>query len=256
MAFATLLAPEVNGGVGVAFTDRWGGVSEPPYDTWNFGIGKDSSEHVSANFALLAQATGCGQVAIAAQCHGIDVARVGEGFSFFGKDSLDLAHAPTVVADALVSVSTDVALAMRVADCVPVVLADKGKRVIAVAHAGRVGLLAGVLQATLEAMRREGAKQITAWVGPHIGPECYEVPLDMAQAAWEQLPATRGLSAAGTDAIDLGGGVCAVLEAEGVDVERVDPCTSCDPRFFSHRRDRGVTGRQVGVVWLGPSGSA
>ena len=235
----------------MVFTDRHGGVSEPPYNWLNFGIGKDSADHVSANFATLAGATTCQRMAIAAQCHGTDVAQVGEDFPFFDEESLDLTHARTVVADALLTQVPSVALIIRVADCVPVILADSGKRIIAGAHAGRVGLLAGVLESTVQAMREAGAVDIVAWVGPHIGPECYEVPPDMAKDAWERLPATRGLSATGMPALDLGSGACAVLDGEGVEVVRLDPCTSCDPSFFSHRRDRGLTGRQVGVVWLG-----
>lgn len=172
------------------------------------------------------------------QVHGTGVAVVGPDFPYDDPPQ----------ADALVTRLTGVALVIHVADCVPVLLADQRAGVIGAAHAGRVGLLAGVLQATVAAMRDLGASDVHAWIGPHICASCYEVPADMAAAAWELIPATLAVSRLGTPAIDLGAGALAVLDSEGVGrTERHDPCTMCDARFFSYRRDRTLQ-RQEGII--------
>ena len=283
MSFSTHIDPSVNGGVGVAFTDRHGGVSLPPFDSLNLGRADvDDPEHLAQNFGIVSDLIGVGCVAICSQVHGTHVVRVqcdptchpaspchpaslchpaapchpAEG-RISAMDQTDQPRIPALpittecgVADALVTTSVGVALAIRVADCVPVLLADMDARIVAAAHAGRVGLLAGILENTLAAMRALGATRIQAWIGPHICAACYEVPPDMADHAWARLPAARAVSSRGTSAIDLGAGTQSILESESVCVVRLDPCTSCDPRFFSHRRDNGQTGRQAGLIWL------
>lgn len=251
MTFATLLEPGANQGIGIAFTDRWGGVSDPPYDSFNLGRdGQDDPAHLRKNFAILAAAIRCDKLAICAQVHGTQVAPVDSGFACVTALGTwpDKARLPQ--ADALMTTVPGVALMMRVADCVPVLLADPGVRVVAAVHAGRVGLVAGVIPAAVHALRSAGAREIRAWIGPHICAACYEVPEAMATRAWELVPDSQAVSRTGTPAINLGGGAAAQLAAEGVETRRVDPCTACDGRFFSHRRDQGSTGRQAGVIWL------
>ncbi|MCL2471299.1 MAG: polyphenol oxidase family protein [Propionibacteriaceae bacterium] len=243
MTFSTWIDAETNSGVGVAFTDRFGGHSLAPYDSWNLGR-RGLDDQVDDNFALLKSAVRCDQIAISAQVHGTHVERVDSRYPFLGTST-----GSDPEADALITRDLGVALVTRVADCVPVLLADPRAGVIGAAHAGRVGLLAGVIQETVRAMRAHGAQSIQAWIGPHICVSCYEVPAAMANHAWEILPATRGVSRQGSKAIDLGEGAVSILEAEHVSVTRCDPCTACDPRFFSHRRDHGKTGRQAGVIW-------
>lgn len=246
MSFSFLLDPGDNQGVGLGFTDRLGGVSAPPLDSLNLGrFDVDDPAHYARNFEIVATAIGVAHIAVCSQVHGCHVERV-----------WDRADPHVVVddkreADAMVTTEPGLALAIRVADCVPVLFADPQARVVGAAHAGRVGLYAGVLHNCVTAMRELGAGDIRAWIGPHICAGCYEVPSDMARQGWTMIPASRGESWSGTAAIDLGAGAQAVLEAESVTVTRCDPCTSCDPRFFSHRRDHGQTGRQAGLVWLG-----
>lgn len=249
MTFATHLTPQANGGVGLAFTNRWGGVSAPPYADFNLGaIGQDQPRALAVNFARLTEAIGCGGLAMTSQVHGSEVALVTATTPLYDPVWLEPGRRPPV-ADAMVTTLAGVGLVIRVADCVPVLLADPKRGVIAAAHAGRVGLLGGVLERTVAVMRDQGAVDLVAWIGPHIKPECYEVPPDMAAAAWRQVPATRGRTAAGTTAIDLGAGAEAILTGLGAAVQRYDPCTACTPDFFSHRRDHGVTGRSAGVIW-------
>ena len=230
-------------GIGLLFTTRHGGVSTHPYNSWNLGSVDNSIEDIHRNFEILALAS-APKIAISSQVHGAQVVHVDQEYPVFPGREGSLPEA-----DALVTTRTDVALGIRVADCVPVLLADPVAGVIGAAHAGRQGLLAGVLQETLAAVRALGASEIQAWIGPHICAACYEVPADMAQQAWEQIPETKARSRHGTPAIDLGSGAAAILSRQAVQVKRTGDCTQCDSRYFSYRRDHGKTGRQAGVIW-------
>ncbi|MDR0415708.1 MAG: polyphenol oxidase family protein [Propionibacteriaceae bacterium] len=151
--------------------------------------------------------------------------------------------------DALVTAARGVGLLIRVADCVPILLADPAAGLVGAVHAGRAGLSAGVVEAAVAALRARGARRLTAWLGPHICPACYELPAELAEAVWRRLPATRAKTAGGAPAVDLGAGAAAELARLGCAVERRDPCTAESPDLFSYRRD-GRTGRLGAVVWL------
>jgi YfiH family protein len=155
-------------------------------------------------------------------------------------------------ADAAVTTVPGAALGIWVGDCAPVALASE-QGVISAAHAGWRGLAAGVLTATVAAMRAGGATTIEALVGPCIHPECYEfgeADLDALAALFG--PSVRGTTAWGTPAFDLPAAVTAALEALDVRADRVGACTACDAdRFFSHRA-RGDEGRHGMVVWSEP----
>ncbi|HWI43920.1 MAG TPA: polyphenol oxidase family protein [Nocardioides sp.] len=156
-------------------------------------------------------------------------------------------------ADAQVTTLAGVALVVRVADCVPVVLADPVAGVVAVAHAGRRGVELDVVGRTVDVMRELGAGaagQLRAWVGPHICGRCYEVPEAMREEVAAVAPATRSETSWGTPALDLGAGVQAQLAAADVVVERVPGCTLEDERLHSFRRSGAGAGRLAGLVWL------
>ncbi|KAA9394419.1 laccase domain-containing protein [Kocuria coralli] len=188
---------------------------------------------------------GAGSLLFLDQVHGATVA---DG------DAADLGAVPT--ADAAVSAAGR-PLAVMVADCVPVLFAgtdpgDAGVCVTAVAHAGRAGLLAGVLQATAQAMRERGAVEIRALVGPSVCGACYEVPEDMAAGAERELPGIRAMTSWGTPSLDLPATAVRVLDALGVRTSRPAdaPTTSCtveNQALSSHRRDPG-SGRIAGVI--------
>ena len=180
-------------------------------------------------------------LAVVRQVHGADVIVV--------DDDTDLAELATRSADALVTARAGVGLAVRVADCVPVLLADPGAGVVAAAHAGRVGLAGGVLQAAVAAMRAAGAATVTAWIGPHICGGCYEVPEVMADAVEAGVPGSRSTTRWGTAGLDLGAGARGVLERLGVTVLDVGGCTLQAPDLHSHRRDAAASGRQAGIIW-------
>jgi len=174
------------------------------------------------------------------QVHGTDVLVV--------DGPMDLDEVPT--GDALVTTRRGLGLMVRVADCVPVLLADPVAGVIGAAHAGRPGMALGIATATVAAMREQGASVIRAWLGPHVCGRCYEVPAAMRDEVAEVVPEARAETSWGTPALDLGAGVEAQLVAAGVAVARVGGCTREDPSLHSYRRDGAAAGRFAGLVWL------
>ncbi|WGL53863.1 peptidoglycan editing factor PgeF [Nocardioides sp. BP30] len=163
-------------------------------------------------------------------------------------------RAATPVADALVTGRHDVGLMIRVADCVPVVLADPAAGVIGAVHAGRKGVALDVVGRTVERMRHLGASELRAWIGPHVCGRCYEVPEELRAEVAAVVPATFAETSWHTPSLDLGAGVRHQLAAAGIDGERVrsvERCTLEDERLHSHRRDGERSGRLAGLVWFG-----
>jgi len=172
------------------------------------------------------------------QVHGRRVLRVGAPGERDGE-----------AADGAVASGRDIRLAVLTADCAPVALASP-EGCFAVAHAGWRGLVAGVLEAAIEAMRAEGAGQIEAVLGPCIHAECYEFgPSDLDAVVAGVGSAVRARDRHGRPALDLVAGVHAVLERAGVDVVgESDECTACSGHFWSWRARRD-TARQAMVAW-------
>ncbi|MET9360960.1 peptidoglycan editing factor PgeF [Streptomyces sp. NPDC006632] len=232
-------------GAHFAFTDRWGGVSAVPYEELNLGgaVGDDPAS-VRANRELAAKGLGLdpARVVWMNQVHGREVAVVDGPFG--------PGEAGTV--DAVVTSRRGTALAVLTADCTPVLLADPVAGVAGAAHAGRPGMVAGVVPAAVEAMVSLGADpaRIVARTGPAVCGRCYEVPERMRAEVAEAEPAAWSETSWGTPAVDVTAGVHAQLAALGVtDVEASPVCTLESLDHFSYRRDR-TTGRLAGYVWL------
>ncbi|MFF7243819.1 peptidoglycan editing factor PgeF [Embleya sp. NPDC008237] len=233
-----------SGGARFAFTDRWGGTGAAPYDELNLGdhVG-DDPRVVAANRARTARALGLSpeRVVWMNQVHGNTVTVV------------DAASAePLPATDALVTATAGLALAVLVADCTPVLLADPQAGVVAAAHAGRPGLAAGVVPAAVRAMCELGADpaRIVARTGPAVCGACYEVPEAMCEEVSAVVPAARARTREGTPGLDIPAGVWAQLAAQGVaSGEKSHICTRESSDHFSYRRDRS-TGRIAGYVWL------
>lgn len=170
-----------------------------------------------------------------------------------GGDDADAVAGGGVDADALVTDRRDVALAMMVADCMPIVFADPQAGVIGAAHAGRRGLLDEIIQNTVHSMRGLGAQpeQTMAAIGPCICASCYEVPAEMLEQALVQNPAVAAESSSGTTAISLREGAAWALAEAGLTRQNIwmsAECTRESERVFSHRRQPGE-GRFAGIVW-------
>jgi len=158
------------------------------------------------------------------------------------------AGGPRESCDGIVTDRADVVLLVRVADCVPVLLADAGAGVIGAAHAGRPGLATGVVPATLARMRGLGARAVQAWLGPSVCGGCYEVPEEMRDEVAAVEPASAATTRWGTPALDVAAGVRAQLEREGVEVHDLGRCTLESPDLYSYRRDGDRAGRLAGVI--------
>jgi YfiH family protein len=233
-------------GAHFGFTDRWGGVSAAPYEELNLGgaVG-DDPDSVRTNRDLAAKYLGIepDRVVWMNQVHGADVAVV---------DGPWESSSPVPSVDAIVTTRRGLALAVLTADCVPVLLADPVAGVAAAAHAGRPGMIAGVVPAALRAMTDLGAEpsRIVARTGPTVCGRCYEVPDAMRAEVSAVEPAAYAETSWGTPAVDVTAGVNAQLDRLGVrDREQSPVCTLESRDHFSYRRDR-TTGRLAGYVWL------
>jgi YfiH family protein len=162
---------------------------------------------------------------------------------------------PAEMTDALVTAEPGLAVAVLVADCVPVLLADPEAGVVGAVHAGRVGSRVGVLPAALAAMRDAGARinRIEALLGPSVCGQCYEVPPEMQADVEAHLPGSASRTRSGKPGLDLRAGLWEQLAAVGVAKIGIDPrCTVEDRTLFSHRRE-GTTGRLAALTWVDPS---
>ncbi|MBC9225439.1 laccase [Aeromicrobium sp. 636] len=162
--------------------------------------------------------------------------------------------APTPQADALIVDRPGIVAIVRVADCTPVVVVAPDRPLAAVVHAGRVGMAAGIVTATVDQLRRRGAEQLEAWVGPRACGRCYEVPAQMADDVAALEPAARATTRRGTPGLDIGAGVIAQLQRAGVTVHDLGGCTIEDDTFWSHRRQGDAAGRFGAGVVLGEAG--
>lgn len=231
------------------FFDRTGGVSDGPYHSLNVGsaVG-DVPAHVADNRARVACAFAYPPLALrfAAQVHGIRAATLSAGGPAPGEADLLLTREPGVL------------LGLYTADCAPLLLAAPGG--VAAAHAGWRGTAAGIARVAVRALcALSGAlpKDVSAAIGPTIGPCCYGVSADVA-ARLRAVPAAAADKALGVrpgpagawqaDLAALNAGVLAAAGVPRTHLWRSPRCSACDPLLFSHRRDQGRTGRQAAVI--------
>jgi YfiH family protein len=242
-----LLSSALLAGFPHGFTTRRGGASQARFGSLNFGSGVgDEATCVEANWQALSAATGLGFARVR-QVHG---------------DRVVMARAAGVIledADAVISAQEGLAACVSVADCVPILIGDPRSGAVAAIHAGWRGTLAHTAERAVEALAREvGAHpgDLLAAIGPAIGPCCYEVSADLAQIFRDDL-GTHVAESRGSARVNLWLANEIVLRKAGLAGERIEVlgrCTACEPEtFFSHRRDRGRTGRQVGFIAPAPA---
>lgn len=236
-------------GVVLGFTQRGDGDSIGPYRGLNLALHVDDApERVERNRRLviggLATLAGVDSAEVTPvfmdQVHGTAVRVVPSGAGV---------STPVGDCDAVVTTSPGVALFSLVADCTPVLLVDDSAQVAAAVHAGRPGMVAGVVPAAVAEMRELGARRIAAVVGPSVCGRCYEVPDEMRAEVSAVEPVSASVTWSGTSALDVAAGVVEQLRRDGVSVSWVAGCTREDERLYSYRRD-GRTGRFAGVVML------
>jgi YfiH family protein len=227
----------------VAFSTRLGGVSQGAFRSLNLGVRTDDDAvAVVENRTRLCAAVGADPdgATMAWQRHGATVTRA---------EPRGIVTPGTVYdhCDGLWSDEPGRGMLLLTADCLPIAIARSDDRppALAILHAGWRGLLAGVVSSGVRAL---GGRGLVAAVGPGIGPCCYEVGEEVASPFSEAF----GDDVVRSGRLDLMTAAERALRAAGVErVDRLDPCTSCDAdRFFSHRRDRGRTGRQGVIAYV------
>ena len=219
-------------GYEVAFSTRQGGVSAGPFASLNLGrLTDDEPANVEENRRRLCAEIGAdpARLAMNRQVHTAAVHRAEAGAR--GRPG-----------DGLWTDEPELPMMKFTADCLPIALARRnGRPALALLHAGRLGLLDGIVEAGVNVLDAPAS----AVIGPGIGPCCYEVGEEVAEAYRARFggDVVRGRN------LDLWTAAERALRDAGVEsVERLDLCTACNPDlFFSHRRDQGVTGRQ-GVI--------
>ena len=214
------------------FTNRLGGVSKAPFDSANLGdhVGDDPTD-VKVNRSILSDQIGM-PIAFMNQTHSDRIVLVENG-----KNIPD--------ADALITTTQRVAVAVMVADCIPLLL--KSDVAVAAVHVGRKGLVNGITRKTIDAMRDLGAEVIHSYIGPNICGGCYEVGADIFEEVISKYPTSDSSERSGKKTLDLVAG----LKTDLKDTVLLDlsSCVLEDNHTFSYRRD-GTTGRQAGVIWL------
>jgi len=252
---------DAQAGVTFAITTRAGGSSPIPFGGLNLGghVGDDPAA-VAANRAQLSTLTGMGVDALSfgAQVHGTNVAVLERpGQTFAGTD-------------ALVTDRPDVPLVILVADCVAIGLVDPVRGVVGIAHAGWRGTLGDIAASTIAVMHDvfgTQASDVLAAVSPSIGPCCYQVGAEVTDAFYAEHPtiapdvlAPPDFASAGSfegvnddrSMLDLWAANARMLERAGVPAGNIDVaemCTACNTdRFFSHRAEKGRTGRFAGLI--------
>ncbi|MDP7111825.1 MAG: peptidoglycan editing factor PgeF, partial [Myxococcota bacterium] len=158
--------------------------------------------------------------------------------------------------DGLITRQPGQALAVQVADCVPVLLWDPGHGVVAAVHAGWRGTAAAIVRVALESMirrARTNPRDLRVALGPSIGGCCYRVGPEVVEALKRIAPAEVVLADEGERRVDLRAVNRWLLRSEGVleeSIEDVGGCTCCDATLFSYRRDGPRTGRLMGAIEL------
>ena len=216
------------------FTDRRTGISLAPYESLNLAL------HVGDDELLVLRNRSslegiCGPIQFMNQVHGNTYVVVHQ------KSAVD----PTC--DALITTTPGLAVAVMVADCIPLLLSSAN--VVAAVHVGRKGLINEIAIRVIKEMLRLGATSIHAQLGPSICGQCYEVPQMMANEVLASHPAAYAVTRMGTPALDLPKALISDLISHGVTYEASPICTLEGSEYFSYRRHKS-TGRNAGVIWL------
>lgn len=249
---AHVLTSRLLSGIPHAFSTRVGGVSEGIFRSLNLGNPsdlpreqRDPPPNIRENFRRILAAMGCeGRVLTEVhQVHGCAVHHA----------AASTPGGPDPKADAVFTDEPHRVLAVRVADCTPVLLATADGKHVSAVHAGWRGVISGVLPATIAALRTRSSERLLAAIGPCIGPEHFEVGAEVVAEFDRAFPASRVVARrleSGKGYVDLKAALALQLHACGVrEVDVLPHCTYADPDlFYSHRRDRGLTGRAAGVI--------
>jgi len=224
-------------------TTRHGGISAAPYDTLNLGLHVGDAPFAVARNRQVLEPLLPSEPVWLEQVHGTVVANA------------DTAGCDAVLADACIARHRGAVCVVMTADCLPVLLCDEAGTVVGVAHAGWKGLVAGVIESTVDAMATEPQK-LMAWLGPAIGQDAFEVGAEVRTAfiAHQALAAEAFVAHGDQGKYKADLYLLARQRLQALGITRIHGGTFCTYRqqdkFFSYRRD-GVTGRMGTFIWLG-----
>jgi YfiH family protein len=236
-------------GIPHAFSTRIGGVSERPFDSLNLGnpsgcAQQDDDVRIQENYLRLQAAIGCRDHSRCwvHQVHGGMV-----------EDACGIGFRNGVKADAMVTRRGEKILAIRIADCAPVLIADREGGAVAAVHAGWRGVIAGIIPAAIAKLGNDPGS-MTAAVGPCIGFDAFEVGEEVLEEFTRVFGAAAPIRVAGSGKgrVDSREACRIQLLRCGLHPSRIDMSDRCTFRdsseFFSHRRDKGITGRMVALI--------
>jgi len=237
-------------GVENYFLTRSGGVSEGAFESMNlsYRVG-DEPERVRKNYEKLKKVLGISEIITAHQVHGGKVLDL-------DREEIEPEVLRNKEADAIITRRRGIGIGVLVADCFPVILAERQKRILVVAHAGRRGVLAGVVENSVRAVQERGGDkaEIVGVVGAGICQRCYSVDEEVVKGFQDIFPDMgRGFWSRNGERyqLDLRSAVLWILKRMGIldfQIEKIGLCSCCEQEFFSHRGGRG--GRQIGLAWL------
>ncbi|MFK5924995.1 MAG: peptidoglycan editing factor PgeF [Desulfuromusa sp.] len=247
---------KLSDGLIAGFSTRNGGVSRPPYNSLNLGLGTaDQLANVEGNRAAFTRAFDLPphQLLTVKQTHGEDILLIDES-------NPDLSHFLTVEADAIVTNQAEIMIGILTADCFPLLIWHGEKNIIAVVHAGWRGAANGLIAKVIQAMHAHfgcPVAELQGAIGPGIGAHTYEVDRPVRDAFrqgtgfWNEISKETKL---GHWQLDIPLSCQLQLEQSGLKLQNIEiakECTCCHPElFFSHRRDNGITGRQMSFMQL------
>lgn len=235
-------------GIKHAFSTRDGGVSEAPYNSLNLGGDGDARSNISSNRQSLLEAVDAAdaQWISLRQVHGANVVQVTDQAG------------PNIESDAVWTKQPGVAVAVLVADCVPILVATKDAQRVAAIHAGWRGTQAKIGAELVSRWQKDGIEtnDLVIGIGPAIGPCCFSVGDECETALRTAYPSCESAFERRGESwhVDLWALNQFCLTEAGVPAEAIDClrlCTQCRPELFSHRGDKGSTGRQAGVILRG-----
>ena len=247
-------------GVDMGFSTRWGGISQPGYASLNLGLHVNDDEssvlenrkRYLAAFGIDLDKVVCGQ-----QVHGNQVRKVGR--SHRSRGAFHLVDA-IPDCDAMITNIPEVYLLSFYADCVPLFYYDPANRAIGTAHCGWKGTLGGIATQTLAAMQSEfgtSPDTVQIFIGPGIGPCCFEIKVDLASQVDENLADLHDIITPIEGDVykwDLPDTNRQLLVKEGVNPAHItmcELCTSCrTDLFYSYRKENGETGRMGALIGL------
>ena len=238
------------------FTTRHEGVSRPPYNSFNLGLNtNDQPSNVEGNRNLLTRAFSINQASlvIPRQVHGSDILVICE-------PNEDFSHFLSVEGDAVITNQPDIMIGVCVADCVPILICDPEKQVIAAVHAGWKGTAARIVSKVVAGMESEFGSNpagLQAAIGPCIQKCCYEVDEPVRKAFiqggidWDSCAKPNGPA---TWQLDMASANHDLLLSAGIAANAIQfsgQCVCChSEQFFSYRRDKDESGRQMGFIVL------